>query len=157
MRSIDLTPYPTQLDETDAAGRPTGHKLMFQVGASLIELLFVGQHPPRQVVRRAQLADRIEEIVTHSAGGASIALEEEEWRWIVEALETAKPTGRQFAEFISRILDATAIPASRGLRRASEFVTGLSVHPLPDAVRPFDDLHPQPIAEDVTPVVAHTS
>lgn len=140
MRTIDLTPYATRLDERDSAGQLTGKKLDFQVGKSLVELLFYGQHAPREVVRRANLADRVEQAVED--GAATFAFEDEEWRWITEALELAKPTGRQFAEFISRVLDATPLPRKREIAPSRTPMPAFA--PRSDAATPYGTLHPEP-------------
>lgn len=106
MRKIDLRPYPTHIQRVDAAGKPTGQKVELQMRESCVNLLFTSAHAPRQMQLRGALADRID------TAGDTVLLEETEWQWLVNGLDEAKLSGREFVTLIGRILDAPQVPVS---------------------------------------------
>lgn len=93
MRKIDLTTYST------------GDSNTWDTRASLVAVLFNDKVDPREVLRRDELARRIE------AAGDSILLEDSEHAKVVSGLNATDltPFGRAVVEFVRRVLEAPVV------------------------------------------------
>ncbi len=99
MRKLDLTPYDTHRKDDD------GKALSFDVRGSAIELLFVnGRLPPLERMKREALAQRIED-----ESGDTILLENADWDKLDVGLTNVDMPGREFTEFVRRILEAPTV------------------------------------------------
>lgn len=100
LRKIDISTY-------DVAG---GNK--WDCRQSLVELLFAEPKlAPREILRRDELARRIEQLE-----GTSLVLEDEDYRRITSAMNAVdfKPYGRAAVEFIRRVLEAPQVELPKG-------------------------------------------
>ena len=106
MRKLDLKRYATHRQNDD---RET---VQFDVRGSAIELLFVDGHlAPVERMNREALARRIE-----NEPGDTLLLENADWDRLHEALALADMPGREFSEFVRRILDAPTVQVEERFR-----------------------------------------
>ena len=93
MRKIDLSSYTTNAGPFDVCG-------------SLVAVLFMeSQLPPREVLERDRIANRVETATD------SILLEEAEYSKVLAGLNATdlKPFGRDVVEFVRRVLEAPVV------------------------------------------------
>ena len=99
MRKLDLEPYPT--DRQTADGIPQ----QFDVRGSAIALLFVDGHlTPVERLKREALAQRLER-----EPESTILLEDADWDRVHAGLAGATMPGREFNEFVRRIIEAPTV------------------------------------------------
>ena len=99
MRKLDLTQYITHRQDDE------GKAISFDVRSSAIELLFVnGRLQPLERMKRETLAQRIE-----SEEGNTILLEDADWDKMNEGLAKVDMPGREFNEFVRRIIEAPTV------------------------------------------------
>lgn len=94
MRKIDLRPYDTRVMS------PTG-PLPFDVKGSLAEVLFTKPRTGRELLKRDKLAIKIEDHPDDT-----LLLEQGDWTLLVEAVEQTPLPGRDYVEFVRRVLEA---------------------------------------------------
>lgn len=98
MRKINLSPYLTsQVDEA-------GNALPFEVKSSLINALFLKPLNGMALLKRDDLARKIE-----ANEGDDILLEEQEWYEVKIAVQEAELQGRWYVEFVRRVLEAPEV------------------------------------------------
>lgn len=115
MRRLNITPYKVAVPDPSKPG--TTVEVPFDVKGSMITVLFGKGVEGRQLLKCAAIAKKIE-----GATGASVLMEEADYR-ILEAAFVAWPTfTRNEVELFSRVQDAPIVPVkeAKGLRKAPD-------------------------------------
>ena len=109
MRKLDLERYPTHHQKDD------GTPVLFDVRSSAIEVLFVdGRLTAVERLKREELARRIENEPTET-----LLVENADWDRLNEGMAMATMPGREFNEFVRRIVEAPTVQVEERLRSVS--------------------------------------